>query len=162
MVNSLGHYFNPSATLENKLGLAGSSYELVAAIPSVVSYFGPDPSQAWAAIEVREAELQSTLLKYLNARSDITIIGNKDPDTKKRVSTVSFLVKGWKSKDVVEKVDEVSRGEIGIRWGGFYSVRLIKEVCGLEKDGVVRVSFVHYNTSKSTLAFMRFAVLIGN
>jgi len=55
-------------------------------------------------------------------------------------------VKGWKSQDLVEKVDEVSKGEIGIRWGGFYSVRLTEEILALGKDGVVRASFVHYNT----------------
>ncbi|KAG9240593.1 pyridoxal phosphate-dependent transferase [Calycina marina] len=145
-IQSLGHYFNPTTTLENKLGLSGSSYELVAAIPSVVSYFGTDRAVAWAAIEAREAELQSTLLTYLNGRSDVTIYGNREIDTKKRVSTISFLVKGWKSQDLVEKVDEVSKGEIGIRWGGFYSARLVEEVFTLGKDGVVRASFVHYNT----------------
>jgi len=43
-------------------------------------------------------------------------------------------------------VDELSKEEMGIRWGGFYSVRLLEEVLGLGKDGVVRVSMVHYNT----------------
>jgi selenocysteine lyase/cysteine desulfurase len=144
-IKSLGHYFNPSSTLEDKLGLAGSNYELTAAIPSVVSYL----SNSWAAIEKQEGELQSYLLTYLNGRSDITIFGEKEGDTKKRVSTISFIVKGRKSQDVVEEIDEVSKGEMGIRWGGFYSVRLIGEVLGLDKkDGVVRVSMVHYNTRR--------------
>jgi selenocysteine lyase/cysteine desulfurase len=85
----------------------------------------------------------------LNGRADITVFGEKEGDTKKRVSTISFVVKGRKSQDFVEKIDEVSRGEMGIRWGAFYSVRLIGEVLGLDrKDGVVRVSMVHYNTCK--------------
>lgn len=145
---SLGHFFNPSSSLEHKLGLAGANYELMSSIPAVLNYFGPDPAATWAAIEKHEGELQGTLLGYLNARSDVTVVGEQDADTKKRVSTVSFLVEGWKSQDLVEKVDEVSEGEMGIRWGGFYSVRLAQEVLGLEKDGVVRVSMVHYNTCK--------------
>jgi selenocysteine lyase/cysteine desulfurase len=148
-VASLGHYFNPDSTLEDKLGLAGSCYELTAAIPAAVSYFGTDPSASWAAIEKHEAELQGTLLAYLNARPDVTICGEKDADTKKRVSTISFVVEGKKSQDIVEKVDHLSKEEMGIRWGGFYSVRLLEEVLGLGKDGVVRVSMVHYNTCKS-------------
>jgi len=148
-VAPLGHYFNPDSTLEDKLGLAGSCYELTAAIPAVISYFGTDPSASWAAIEKHEAELQGTLLAYLNARPDVTICGEKDADTKKRVSTISFVVEGKKSRDIVEKVDELSKEEMGIRWGGFYSVRLLEEVLGLGKDGVVRVSMVHYNTCKS-------------
>jgi len=126
--------------------LAGSCYELTASIPSVISYFSPDPSACWAAIEKHEFDLQSTLLTYLNARPDVTICGEKDPDSKKRVSTISFVVEGKKSRDIVEKVDEISKGEMGIRWGAFYSNRLVEEVLGLGKDGVVRVSMVHYNT----------------
>ena len=78
----------------------------------------------------------------------MTICGEKDPDSKKRVSTISFTVKGWKSRDVVEKVDALTSGEMGIRWGGFYSNRLVEEVLGLGSDGVVRVSMVHYNTAE--------------
>ncbi|KAE9372075.1 PLP-dependent transferase [Stipitochalara longipes BDJ] len=145
-VEPLGHHFNPSSTLEDKLALAGSCYELTAAIPSVVSYFGPDPSTSWAAIEKHEEELQGALLAYLNARPNVTICGEKEADTKKRVSTISFVVEGKKSRDIVENVDELSKGEMGIRWGAFYSNRLLEEVLGLGKDGVVRVSMVHYNT----------------
>ncbi|TVY22731.1 Cysteine desulfurase-like protein [Lachnellula hyalina] len=143
---SLGHFFNPSRTLDNKLGLAGANYELTSSIPSVFNYFGSSPSEKWAAIEKHEGELQGTLLQYLNTRTDVTICGEKDADTKKRVSTISFVVKEKKSKDFVEKVDELSKGEMGIRWGGFYSNRLVNEVLGLGNDGVVRVSMVHYNT----------------
>ncbi len=148
-VTSLGHHFNHHDSLQDKLGLAGSCYELTASIPSIISYFGPNPAQSWAAIEEHEYELQSKLLEYLNGRRDVTICGEKEADPKKRVSTISFLVKGWKSRDVVEAVDKASKGEVGIRWGAFYSNRLVEEVLGLGSDGVVRVSMVHYNTSKS-------------
>ncbi|CZR54187.1 related to selenocysteine lyase [Phialocephala subalpina] len=145
-VKSIGHYFNPSTTLADKLGLGGSCYELTASIPSIVDYFGPNPTETWNKIVKHEFELQSTLLNYLNARSDVTIQGEKVADPAKRVSTISFTVKGKKSQDVVEAVDKISNGEMGIRWGGFYSVRLHDEILGLGKDGVVRVSMVHYNT----------------
>jgi hypothetical protein len=39
-MNSLGHYFNPSDTLEGKLGLAGANYELVQSLPKVLEYLG--------------------------------------------------------------------------------------------------------------------------
>ena len=149
-ITSLGHHFNPHDTLQDKLGLAGSCYELTSSIPSIISYFGPNPSESWAAITKHEFELQGALLEYLNSRPDVAICGEKDADPKKRVSTISFLVKGWKSRDVVEAVDKASRGEIGIRWGAFYSNRLVEEVLGLGSDGVVRVSMVHYNTCKPT------------
>jgi selenocysteine lyase/cysteine desulfurase len=149
---SLGHYFNGHNTLPEKLGLAGSNYELTASIPAIVSYFGPNPSESWAAVEKHESELQSAVLAYLNGRSDVTICGEKDADTKKRVSTISFVVEGKGSQEVVEEVDRVTNGEVGIRWGAFYSNRLVEEVLGLGKDGVIRVSMVHYNTCKFPLS----------
>lgn len=148
---SLGHYFNPDKTLADKLGLAGSSYELTASIPAVVGYFGEEPEKAWAEIERREGELQGALLEYLNARSDVKVCGEKQADTKKRVSTISFVVDGKKSEHVVRAVDRASEGKMGVRWGGFYSVRLLEQVLGLGKDGVVRVSMLHYNTCEYTL-----------
>jgi len=146
-VESLGHYFNYSTTLSEKLGLAGASYELLASLPSVLSYFGPDLAATWAGIKAHEAVLQQTLLEYLNGRKDITILGETSADPEKRVCTISFLVEGWSSCEVVKSVDRVSDGEVGIRWGSFYSNRLVEGQLGLlGKDGVVRVSLVHYNT----------------
>lgn len=144
-VSSLNHFFNPSKTLEDKLGLAGSNYELTASIPSVLSYVSTP--YFWQAIEEHEHELQSTLLTYLISHPKVVVFGQQDPDPKKRVSTISFRVEGWKSRELVEEVDRVTRGTMGIRWGSFYSNRLIEEVLGLEvSDGVVRASLVHYNT----------------
>ncbi|KAL8855909.1 MAG: hypothetical protein Q9178_007474 [Gyalolechia marmorata] len=74
-VSSLGHYFhNPAKTLSTKLELAAASYELVAAIPTLLAYFGPDASsrrKTWAAIAAHEEKLQAILLDYLNKREDV-------------------------------------------------------------------------------------------
>ena len=144
-VSSQGHFFNAHETLTQKLGLAGSSYELVASIPAVLDYLGPD---SWSAISSHEELLQKTLLEYLVQKPGVKVIGEESSDVNVRVSTVSFVVEGRNSRDVVESVEEKTGGEIGIRWGGFYSERLREEVLGLSKDGVVRVSMVHYNTGK--------------
>jgi selenocysteine lyase/cysteine desulfurase len=144
-VQSLGHFFNPTNTLEHKLGLAGSNYELTSSIPSVLSYFS-SPS-IWQSIEAHERELQSTLLNYLVNHRKVIIFGEGDPDSNKRVSTISFTVEGRKSRDLVEEVDRLTGGKMGVRWGSFYSNRLIEEVLGLDpNDGVIRASMVHYNT----------------
>ncbi|KAL2129790.1 hypothetical protein VTI74DRAFT_7304 [Chaetomium olivicolor] len=137
---SLGHFFNPHETLENKLGLAGSSYELVHAIPAVGEYL----EGKWEGVERQEGELQGVLLEWLNGRKGVTVWGERSADTGVRVPTVSFTVEGWNSKELVEAVERESN--FGFRWGSFYSVRLVKEVLGLPEEGVVRVSMVHYNT----------------
>ncbi|PQE03132.1 aminotransferase class-v protein [Rutstroemia sp. NJR-2017a BBW] len=144
-LKSLAHFFNPSNTLSEKLGLAGSCYELTAALPAVVEYLD---TQSWEGIRAHEEELQKVLLEYLGSRKDVTIMGEKSWDAGKRVSTISFVVEGKGSRGVVESVDEATDGLIGIRWGAFYSNRLCEEVLGLGKEGVVRVSMVHYNTGE--------------
>ncbi|KAK4240694.1 pyridoxal phosphate-dependent transferase [Achaetomium macrosporum] len=137
---SLGHFFNLHATLENKLGLAGASYELVHAIPAVVEYLDGKSE----GIVAHEGQLQRTLLAWLNARANVTVWGERSADVAVRVPTVSFTVNGWVSKEVVEAMEAES--EFGFRWGSFYSVRLVKDVLGLPEEGVIRVSMVHYNT----------------
>jgi selenocysteine lyase/cysteine desulfurase len=146
-IQTLGHYFHPTTTLEYKLGLATSSYELVSSLPSIVAYFGPSPSATWAAIEAHESELQTLLLAFLNAHPRITVLGETSVDTGKRVCTVAFVVEGWEARGLVDAAYEATGGRMGIRWGAFYSERLVGELLGLAlPDGVVRVSMVHYNT----------------
>jgi selenocysteine lyase/cysteine desulfurase len=153
-MHSLGHYFNSSSTLQGKVGLAASNYELTASLPAVVSYFGTSPSQVaqtWAAIRAHEEKLQEILLTYLNSRKDITVFGERSADSAIRVPTVSFVVAGRNSRDIVQAVERVS--DFGFRWGSFYSNRLVEDFLGLGTEGVVRVSMVHYNTGKWPLSF---------
>ncbi|EON97771.1 putative cysteine desulfurase protein [Phaeoacremonium minimum UCRPA7] len=147
-MRSLGHFFNPHKNLENKLGLSASSYELVAAIPTITAYL----SDKWTGIVEQEQQLQKTLLDYLNGREDVTVHGETNTDSAVRVPTISFTVKGWKSQDLVEAVEKGSK--FGFRWGSFYSYRLVAEFLDLGKDGVVRVSMVHYNTVDEIQAFV--------
>jgi selenocysteine lyase/cysteine desulfurase len=148
-MGSLGHFFKAGDTLDEKIGLAGASYELLQSIPAVVDYIGPSNSAAWDAISKHEEVLQSTLLEYLNSRPDITVIGETSSDPKLRVPTVSFIIKGWNAQKLVETVEKDTK--FGFRWGAFYSNRLAHELLGLDSDGVVRISMVHYNTGKPAL-----------
>ena len=136
----MSHYFNPTKTLEDKLGFAGSNYENVQSIPKIVSYLeGSD-----AAITEHEGKLQKILLDYLNSRPDVTILGSTSTDSKDRVPTVSFTVEDVSPKKIVDDAEKISN--YGFRWGHFYSKRMCDEVLGLGPEGVTRVSMVHYNT----------------
>ncbi|KAL9098388.1 MAG: hypothetical protein Q9163_005943 [Psora crenata] len=153
-LGTLAHYFNSGDSLSTKLGLASASYELVAALPSVLEYFGEDRRTMWAAIAAHEERLQRMLLQYLRGREDVTIYGSKEADKATRVPVVSFTVQGRSSRDVVEEVEK--RSNFGCRCGHFYSKRLVDEILGLvERDGVVRVSMVHYNTEGEIGAFVK-------
>ncbi|MCJ1476669.1 hypothetical protein MMC13_005337 [Lambiella insularis] len=152
-INSLGHYFKASDTLEDKLGLAGSNYELTASIPKVLDYFGPDPAVTWAGIAAHEERLQGIILEYLNSRKDITVYGETSPSAELRVPVVSFTVSGRESQSVVEAVQR--RSDFGFKYGHFYSKRLLDEILGLGEEGVVRVSLVHYNTEDEAKSFVK-------
>jgi selenocysteine lyase/cysteine desulfurase len=141
-VQPLAHFFNPTKTLEDKLGFAGSNYECVQAIPQITKYL----DGAWDVIAEHEGRLQKILLDFLNSRTDVTVIGSTSADSKERVPTVSFTVKGVNSKQLIAEAEKISN--YGFRWGHFYSKRLCDEVLGLEPEGVVRVSMVHYNTEE--------------
>ncbi|GJC99729.1 aminotransferase class-V [Colletotrichum higginsianum] len=152
-MRSLGHFFNPSDSLEGKLGLAGGSYELVSAVPRVLEYLGTPDSEGWKGKIEQERLLQSTLLEYLNGRGDVTVYGETDAGTEHRVPTISFKVKGWGAKELVTAVEKDT--DFGFRWGHFYSYRLIKEILDLDPaDGIVRVSMVHYNSLDEIKSFV--------
>ncbi|KAM0391885.1 hypothetical protein ACHAQC_006685 [Fusarium culmorum] len=143
-ISSLGHFFNPDGSLMDKLELAAASYELTQAIIPLTAYFGENPKQTWDAIAEHEQKLQTRLIEYLVSKPQITVYGEISTDKKVRVPTVSFTVEGMSSQSVVEAVEAVSHA--GIRWGHFFSKRLVGSILGLSDDGVVRVSLVHYNT----------------
>lgn len=148
---TLGHYFKGKETLEDLLGLSNASYELVAAVPAVCGYLADVP---WEDIAKHEEVLQGVLLGYLGKRKDVRVWGERSASREKRVPVVSFTVDGWKSRDVVERVE--GRSSFGCRWGSFYSNRLVEEVLGLDAgDGVVRVSLVHYNTEEEVREFVK-------
>lgn len=128
----------------DKLELAAASYELTQAIIPLTAYFGENPKKTWDAIAEHEQKLQTRLIEYLVSRPQITVYGETSTDNTARVPTISFTVEGMSSQSVVEAVEAVSH--VGIRWGHFFSKRLIESILGLTDDGVVRVSLVHYNT----------------
>jgi selenocysteine lyase/cysteine desulfurase len=141
-VTPMQHYFNPTKTLEDKLGFAGSSYEAVQSIPHITKYL----SGAFDSIAEHEGKLQTILLEFLTSREDVTVHGSTTTDSRVRVPTISFTVKDVNSRKLVEDVEKISN--FGLRWGHFYSKRLCDEVLGLGPEGVARVSMVHYNTEE--------------
>lgn len=147
-IQSLAHFFKPTNTLDLKLNLSSANYELVQSIPAVVEYFGPNASKTWTEMATHEERLQQILLQYLTTDDRITIIGEPSPSQELRVPVISFIVRGVGSQQLVEAVER--RSAYGFRSGHMYSHRMLQDVCGLAdvEDGVVRLSFLHYNTGK--------------
>ena len=152
---NINHGFFPNK-VPQKLEPGNASYELAYSCLGVIDYLealaqahGLNSTGraavegAFALIAEHEQALSQRLLDYLTARADVTIIGDPSPDAARRVPTISFVIAGQSSEAVVRAVDPTG---IGIRYGDFYSRRLVDGLGLPNPDGVIRVSAVHYNT----------------
>jgi cysteine desulfurase family protein (TIGR01976 family) len=133
------------------------NYELTHGLGGLPEYFGELAARcgggaagdgapfvaAFDAIARHEEALAGRLLGFLRDRRDVRLVGIANPDRTRRVPTISFVVKGKSSEDVVSAVDP---HRIGIRWGDFYARRLVDSLGLTDEHGVVRVSLVHYNS----------------
>lgn len=90
-----------------------------------------------------EEKLANRFLDFLQSKSDVKIIGMNTGDKDKRVPTFSFVQGKRDSEEITLATDP---HKIAIRFGDFYAKRLIQDLDLDEQNGVVRVSFVHYNT----------------
>ena len=152
------HHFVPMDKIPGKLQPGNPNYELsygATAIPEYLVALGERSGavagdsrrarmkDAFDAIADHEALLAERLLAWLHGRKDVRVIGPGSSDRAIRVPTISFVVDGLDSETIVHAIDPL---KIGIRFGDFYSRRLIEDLGLAAGKGVVRASFAHYNT----------------
>jgi len=158
-LDGLNHYFIGKEEVPYKFQPGNFNYELTYGLDGIFSYLislhdhhypkekdvpkNEKYRKGFELISDHEQFLAGRLLDFLKTKSEIRIIGSTSDDKKKRVSTISFVHKKLKSSEVVSKVDKY---DIGIRFGDFYAKKIIHDLGLIEKDGVIRVSLVHYNT----------------
>jgi cysteine desulfurase family protein (TIGR01976 family) len=139
---SLNHFFIPRDKLPHKLAPGGLNFELVhgaGAVPEYLASLGPKGLDEVAAHETALAE---RVLSFLRGRKGVRILGRPKagPD---RLPTISFSVDG---RDASEIPPLVAAHQVGIKAGDFYARRLTDAAALSARGGVVRASFVHYNT----------------
>jgi selenocysteine lyase/cysteine desulfurase len=160
-LESFNHYFIGKNEIPYKLQPGNFNFELTYSLAGIPDYFTSLHNQhfgkegdltdrqkiagAFRLVADHEQKLADKLLNYLLSKPEIKIIGHAVPDKGKRVPTVSFIHEKFKSSTVAEHIDQFG---IGIRWGDFYAKKIIEDLGLVEKDGVVRVSLVHYNTTE--------------
>lgn len=149
------HFFIPDREWPYKFEPGGANHESCAALLGLGDYLkfvaGTDAAapcdravieQAFARMQDWESPLVDRLLGYLNGRADVRVIGPTE-NGPQRVGTISFLHESKSSREITEAVDGTG---LAIRHGHMYAWHLCDKL-GLDlEDGVVRVSFVHYNT----------------
>lgn len=160
-LNSLNHYFIGKKDIPYKIQPGNFNFELTYSTLGIIEYYEDFYNhhfkseekteyrtklvQTFETIADYEENLASLLLEFLNEIPEVKIIGIPKAESAQRVPTISFIHSKLKSNEIVEQVDE---HRIGIRFGDFYAKKLIKALDLEEKNGVVRVSLVHYNTEE--------------
>lgn len=158
-LDSINHYFIGKKEVPYKLQPGNYNFELTYSLLGIAEYYldlykhhFPEETSANSSVKMQKAfdliadheeKLAETLLSYLNSIPEIKIIGIPKADSGQRVPTISFVHEKMKSDEIVKNVDDF---RIGIRFGDFYAKKLIQALDLEEKNGVVRVSLVHYNT----------------
>lgn len=153
---NINHYFYGEDKVPHKLEPGNPNYELAYSCIGVIDYLeafarahGVNATgraaveAAFRIIAAHEEALSERLLAYLRGRRDVTVIGDPSSAQAARVPTISFIVRGARSADIVRAVDPAG---IGIRFGDFHSRRLVEGLALPSGDGVIRISMVHYNT----------------
>jgi cysteine desulfurase family protein (TIGR01976 family) len=148
------HYFN-AAYGRKRLVPAGPDHAQVAAARGVAEYFdaldahhgGGDlagrPQRVRTLLREAEKPLLGRLLDYLAARHDLRLLGPADAE--QRAATVAIAPL---RREPAALVPELARHGIMAAAGHFYAVRLLEAMGVDPQRGVLRLSFVHYNTAE--------------
>lgn len=148
------HFFIPSDYFPGKFELGCQNHEGCAGILGIGDYMlesqGESPGrlpsrkdieEAWRIWSEVEAPLQDRFLEFLATKPSVKVIGPMNP--RQRFGIVSFVCRSKSSEAIVA---EFVKNGIACRNGHMYAYRLC-EALGIDPiDGVVRISFVHYNT----------------
>lgn len=160
-MKGINHYFFKKEDVPYKFQPGNFNFELTYSLLGILEYleeffkyhfprekslrFSKKLDRTFSVIASHEEKLSQILLQFLNQQPQIRIIGYPAADQKRRVPTISFVHETLNSNNIVAQVDA---HRIGIRYGDFYAKKLIQDYRLEEKNGVVRVSLVHYNTTE--------------
>ena len=152
------HFFN--ADYSDKFMVpAGPDHAQVAACNGILDYFDLIDQHHFSSTDKKnfhgtnkprrvanlfrnhEIDLLKPLLEFLNNNKKIKLIG--PGDNVLRAPTVAFVPKNKMPEEVA---NELANYNIMVGAGDFYAVRPLMALGIDPKDGVVRLSFVHYNT----------------
>jgi len=96
-------------------------------------------------ISRHEEKIANPFLKYIDSQNEIKLIGKNKIENKNRAPTIAFTFKNNSSKNISNKL--VQNG-IATRNDNFYAWRCLKALGIDTKDGVIRISMVHYNSAE--------------
>ena len=98
-------------------------------------------------ISLHETTMANPILKYLNERKDLNLIGKNKIENKDRAPTISFYSNKKTSKEISNTLHKF---KIATRNDNFYAWRCLEHLGVDTNDGVVRLSMTHYNNYNDT------------
>ena len=148
-----GHFFN-AGTLYKRHTPAGPDHAQIAACAGMADYIDalharhfaaePDPAARNSAVHglMREAEIAraAPLLDYLADRNDLRLIGPRDAAA--RAPTVAVDL----GRPALPVAAALAAHDVNAGGGDFYAVRPLQAMGVDPRQGVLRMSFVHYTT----------------
>lgn len=150
-VTGPGHSIVAKDNVPYKFELGGVNHECCAGLNAVAGYLAflagssslerSAAVQSMKVVDALERPLTEQFLAFLKSKRMVRIIGPSEA----RLPIVSFVHESVPSKAIA---DEAANHEIGMRWGNFYSYRLLDRVGVPAATGVARASFAHYNTAE--------------
>ena len=93
-------------------------------------------------INKHEEDIASPILKFIDGRKDLRLIGKHEIKNKNRAPTISFISKN-KSSEEISNI--LVSNKIATRNDNFYAWRCLEALNIDVNDGVVRISITHYN-----------------
>ena len=147
--------------IPNKWETGTPDFSAISAIPSAIKYItslsgNSSPTRknlelAYKNITEYENELSRYFLQKVSALKHIKIYGLSDAkDICHRTPTFGLTVDGKTSHEVAAYL-----AKHGIfSWSGHFYAMDVNRVYGLEKDGLLRIGMLHYNTKREIKEFI--------
>ena len=152
MLQGISHYFlSEMPGFDWRLRLGCNTFELEAALVPIARYL---QQVGWDQIIAQETVLQEIFLAHLKRRPQVfRIFGEKSANSEKRVPVITFQVVGKSCTKVVNRI--CRKGRFRVVSGNCWAPRPTHDVLKLDEEGLIRVSFVHYNTVAEVREFCR-------
>ena len=155
------HYFNQEFP-NKRFTPAGPDHAQVAALGGIYDYYNSLSDHHLNSelsssscidklnnlITNQEKKLLKPLLDFLKTKKDIRLLGSYEIED--RVPTVAIVTK----KSNIELAKELNELNVSVGSGDFYAVRLLQALDVDIREGVIRLSFVHYTSGNDVEKLM--------
>jgi selenocysteine lyase/cysteine desulfurase len=154
------HYFNTEYP-EKRFDGAGPDHAAIAALAGLAEYFEQSHLHHFGrgrlSLKKKAIQISGLMHKHENNLCEVLLEGIKDlplriigrDSMKWREANISLISEKHSPQQLCESL---ASNEIAAGYGNFYAVRLLNKLGLMEKEeGVLRISFAHYNTREEVM-----------